>query len=231
MNQEIVTKKCSKCQEVKPFSQFHKDKSKIDKYCTVCKSCKYLTGIEYRKNNNEQIKNKKKMYYENNKIKLAPVYKKYREDHKEYIKSYKKSYQILNKENIALKKKKYYEKNKNQMFLYYKNKIKTDLNFKLKSRLRIRLSNALKRSYGKKAHSTMELLGCTIAELKIHLEKQFTANMSWNNYGQFGWHIDHIIPCDVFDLTNPVEQKQCFHYSNLQPLWWEDNLKKKNKII
>jgi hypothetical protein len=71
------------------------------------------------------------------------------------------------------------------------------------------------------------LLGCTLEFLKGYLEAQFVEGMTWDNYGE--WHIDHIIPCADFDLSNPVAQETCFHYSNLQPLWAEDNLKKGNK--
>jgi hypothetical protein len=76
---------------------------------------------------------------------------------------------------------------------------------------------------------TLELLGCTIQELKIHLESQFEEGMSWENYSKAGWHVDHIRPCASFDLTDPTQQKQCFHYSNLQPLWAKDNLSKGSK--
>ena len=54
--------------------------------------------------------------------------------------------------------------------------------------------------------------------------------MSWNNYGFDTWHIDHIIPCDKFDLTDPKQQEQCFHYTNLQPLWAIENWQKANKL-
>jgi len=70
----------------------------------------------------------------------------------------------------------------------------------------------------------MDLIGCTPLELKTHLERKFTEGMSWDNYGK--WHIDHIIPCAAFDLTDPVQQRQCFHYSNLQPMWATANFKK-----
>jgi hypothetical protein len=82
-----------------------------------------------------------------------------------------------------------------------------------------------------KSKHTMELLGCSIEEFKIYLEKQFTKGMNWGNYGKKGWHIDHILPCASFDLTDPEQQKKCFHYTNLQPLWAEDNYKKKDKIL
>jgi len=73
------------------------------------------------------------------------------------------------------------------------------------------------------------MLGCTIEELKVHIQRLFAEGMSWDNYGQ--WHIDHIVPCSVFDLSDPVEQQQCFHYTNLQPLWAEDNMTKSDKIL
>jgi hypothetical protein len=72
----------------------------------------------------------------------------------------------------------------------------------------------------------MELVGCSIKYLIKHIEYQFDDKMTWDNYGQFGWHIDHIIPCVVFDLVSPAEQRKCFHYKNLQPMWWRDNIVK-----
>lgn len=54
--------------------------------------------------------------------------------------------------------------------------------------------------------------------------------MSWDNYGYRGWHIDHIKPCSSFNLSDIKEQKKCFHYSNMQPLWWKDNIAKSNKV-
>jgi len=75
-----------------------------------------------------------------------------------------------------------------------------------------------------KSKATLALIGCDPIYLKEHLEGQFTSGMSWDNYGE--WHIDHIVPCNDFDLTKPEEQSKCFHYTNLQPLWAIDNLKK-----
>ncbi len=77
-----------------------------------------------------------------------------------------------------------------------------------------------------KCSSTQKLTGCTIKELMAHLEAQFTDGMTWDNYGEGGWAVDHIRPCASFDLTDPEQQRQCFHYSNLQPLWAADNIRK-----
>ena len=79
-------------------------------------------------------------------------------------------------------------------------------------------------------HSS-ELTGCTGRELVAHLEAQFLPGMAWENYGIDGWHIDHIRPCASFDLTDPEQQKQCFHYTNLQPLWAADNLAKSDNWV
>jgi len=85
---------------------------------------------------------------------------------------------------------------------------------------------AVKRNRAIKLKSTMQLLGCTIPELRKWLESQFKNGMTWENMGKFGWHIDHKRPCASFDLTDPKQQSECFHFSNLQPLWWRDNLSK-----
>ena len=77
--------------------------------------------------------------------------------------------------------------------------------------------------------STLELLGCSIEEFKSHLESQFKDGMSWDNRGYYGWHIDHIIPCASFDLSNPAHQRACFNWRNLQPMWRLENQTKSNE--
>lgn len=81
---------------------------------------------------------------------------------------------------------------------------------------------------GFKSAKTKELLGYTFEEARAHIESQFTKGMSWENYGE--WEIDHIKPVSSFDLTDPVQQKECFNYKNLQPLWWWDNIAKGKKL-
>lgn len=76
----------------------------------------------------------------------------------------------------------------------------------------------------KASDSVVALLGCSPGHLRQHLESRFQPGMTWENYGRYGWHVDHIIPCSAFDLTNPEEVRKCFHFSNLQPLWWRDNI-------
>lgn len=105
----------------------------------------------------------------------------------------------------------------------------SDPNFRLRWQMRGRILMSLKRGVAKSG-STVELVGCTIPELRRHIEKQWADGMSWENYGRGGWHIDHIVPCAAFDMTNPTEQRKCFHYMNLRPMWERDNLSKGSKI-
>ena len=100
---------------------------------------------------------------------------------------------------------------------------------KLANGLRSRVLSALQAQGCKRANNTMKLLGCSCSELKLHLESLWLPGMTWENRGYYGWHIDHIAPCASFDLSNPEQQKKCFHYTNLQPLWWIDNLKKNSR--
>ena len=93
------------------------------------------------------------------------------------------------------------------------------------SRLRGRISAVIK---GSKSKSTMELVGCDISDFIAHIESQFQLGMKMDNYGR--WHIDHRKPCASFDLTDEEEQKKCFHFTNLQPLWGKENLSKGAKF-
>lgn len=95
--------------------------------------------------------------------------------------------------------------------------------------LRTRILIALKSQGVRKNKRTIEMIGCSIDFLKKHLESLFTHGMNWENRGFWGWHIDHIKPLSLFDLSDGEQQKVAFHYTNLQPLWQKDNFSKKNK--
>ena len=107
---------------------------------------------------------------------------------------------------------------------YVNSRRQTDHDFRLRMNLRHRIWTALNGQ--NKPARTADLVGCTVEDLRQHLERQFLPGMSWDNYGRDGWHIDHIRPCASFDLSDPEQQRQCFHYSNLQPLWAAENIRK-----
>ena len=111
---------------------------------------------------------------------------------------------------------------------YRYNRRREDMFFKIKGNLSGRLSDLInKRNL---STNTLELIGCDRETFLSHIEKQFTEGMTWENYGLKGWHVDHILPLSSFDLTVEDEVKKACHYTNLQPLWWQDNLEKGNKI-
>lgn len=119
-------------------------------------------------------------------------------------------------------------KAKKRKWEYHASRLKTDIEFRIRCRLQTRIHHALS-GITKKSASTESLLGCSFCQCREHLEHQFKEGMSWNNYGE--WHIDHIIPCASFDLTKEEDQRKCFHWSNLQPLWAKENSSKGDKII
>jgi hypothetical protein len=117
-----------------------------------------------------------------------------------------------------------------------RNKVRrqTDPQYKIKQILRGRYLDAIKRhtTGGKvnKFHSAIDLIGCNIEFYKQNIEQQFKSDMTWKNHGVL-WEIDHIKPCASFDLTDPNQQKECFHYLNTQPLYYSDNRSKGSKYL
>tara|TARA_R100001129_G_scaffold21331_1_gene13613 strand:- start:1317 stop:2078 length:762 start_codon:yes stop_codon:yes gene_type:complete len=109
-----------------------------------------------------------------------------------------------------------------------------DIHYITTARLRSRIWEVLKRQktdLQKKHGTTYELLGCTVDEFRKHFKSMFARGMSWKRLAMGEIHIDHIRPCASFDLTKEEEQRKCFHWSNLQPLWAKDNLIKGAKIV
>ncbi len=186
---------------------------------------------EYRIKNKEQISKQYKQYYIKNKEQIKEQNKQYYIKNREQLKEQKKQYYIKNREQFKEQKKQYYIKNKGQIKetnkQYANNRMKTDPLFALTCRIRclIRVSITNK-GYTKKS-KTHEILGISYVELKEHMERQFTKGMNWENRDQ--WHIDHIIPLATAQCEDDVIRLN--HYTNLQPLWAEDNLSKGSKII
>ena len=184
-------------------------------------------------------KHYKQLWFQQNKNR---IYKEYREVRKQRRKNHyeknknkekanHKIWRLKNLKNRLQYYKNWYEKNKQSVLkrsaLYRKSKIKTDLQYKLRHILRSRFYSALRGKY--KAGSAITLLGCSIEEFVVYLSLKFQPGMNWNNYGRDGWHIDHIKPLKLFDLTNVDHLKKALHYTNLQPLWKAQNLSKGSK--
>ena len=136
-----------------------------------------------------------------------------------------REYRIKNKEEIKKKKAKAYQENIEERNKRERERMKTPSYVVMRS-LRGKIYSSVRFGYGKKLKHAKELIGCSKEELVKHLESKFDSKMSWDNYGRTGWHIDHIKPCACFDLTDIDQQKKCFNYTNLQPLWASDNCSK-----
>jgi len=153
--------------------------------------------------------------------------------HKDLELKRKKKYFQDNKDKKREYQRQYREKNKDKKNLYQTqyetNRYKNDINYKLGKILRSRIRQAIKNNW--KSGSAVKDLGCSINFLKSYIQSLFLPSMTWDNWSPTGWHIDHILPLDSFDLSDPIQLKQACHYTNLQPLWAEDNLFKSNKVV
>ena len=163
----------------------------------------------------------------------------YSKHSKHYLRSYckkcayisAKDYNSKYPEKVAKCKNNWYKNNKEQVFKihydYVKKRKKSDPEFKLSLAIRARFKQAIKHSWlrGK----TLSYLGCSISEYKKYLESKFQPGMTWENYGE--WHIDHILPLCSFNLKDELEVSKACHFSNTQPLWALDNLKKSSRIV
>lgn len=201
---------CNVCKIDKPLSDYYKDENHPCGYKVRCKIC-----IDIAKRNSPKTRE----YFEKNKKEIYERHKRYRNRPEV-------------RERILAKKKEWRENNKDKVRIYdneyKKRKKKHDLNYRLKSILRSTLSSKIRKT--KNSPKTVELLGCTIDFFRQYLESKFLEGMNWSNYGLKGWHIDHKYPCSKFDLSKIEDQKKCFHYSNLQPMWAIDNILKSNKL-
>ena len=200
----MYTKVCSVCQVEKLIDDFEKRNNKPTYRCKECLS-KYH-----------------KKYYIQNQDKLKNKTSDFRNNNPEYMKNWRKN----NVEKLINQKRNWYSKNRDKINENERNRRKNDIEYKIKKNLRRRVNQVITRDC--KSTSTIELLGCSVYNFLKYMESKFIDDMSWDNYGQ--WHIDHIVPCSSFDLTDLEQQKLCFHYSNLQPLWARDNLAKSNKL-
>jgi hypothetical protein len=111
---------------------------------------------------------------------------------------------------------------------YMRTKRRTDINFAIAERLRARIKSASRNAGAKKSARTMVLTGCSASDLRKWLEVQFVDGMRWGNRSK--WHIDHVIPCSAFNMSDSQQQAVAFHYTNLRPVWSTQNLQKSDKV-
>jgi signal recognition particle GTPase len=179
----------------------------------------------YRKTHKKEIKRESKQYYQEHKVIKKKKNKYWYKIHKKQHLKSMKNWRETHKEQYLRLMKEWRKTHKKQINEQQSLRLKKDINFKLTCNLRSRIYHALKEN--SKSQITINLIGCSIEKLKSYLEKKFTKGILWSNYGK--WHIDHIRPCSSFVLSKVSEQRKCFNYKNLQPLWAKENLRKARK--
>jgi len=228
------TKKCVKCLKNLSLTEFHLKLSNKDGISNICKVCKtsiqkesyirnkdqYLSKRDkinsrrrtFRQNNIEAIRLKEQQLRLVKRDRISANAKKWRESNSVHFGEWRKANYKLNKERIQSARR--------------EKKLKNPL-FKVSSNLRTRLWHALKLNKWFKVDKFTIYVGCTLEELRQYLESKFQPGMTWDNYGRYGWHIDHIKPLSI--AVSEEELLKLNHYTNLQPLWAKDNIRKGNK--
>ncbi len=194
-----MNKTCCDCGKTKPIDDFGNDRFNKDGKCYNCKNCRNEKARLWKRENKE-------------KIKIRPEYAKlWRENNKDKCKKYLSDNRI--KRNAQRRKR-------------HSVRYKEDDVYRTSMILRRRFLRQISAKY--KKDNILTIIGCSVNEFNLHIEKQFTSDMSWKNKGK--WHFDHIIPCAHFDLTNYNEQLKCFHFTNYQPMWGDENSSKNDTL-
>jgi hypothetical protein len=215
-NKEKIQKYCEDNKDkVKERNQNNRKQRWFDKYLkNKIEIDKYFNNIKITKDNVEQYVRKYNTHKTN--LKRKEVTKVWFNKNEEYLKIYYNE----NKEKMI-----------KQMVTNNKKRLKTDAIFKFKCNVRCLIKGSFKRGTNQflKTAKTETILGCTIEEFRLHIQKQFKDGMTLENHGINGWHLDHIIP--LASATTEEEIIKLNYYTNFQPLWAKDNLSKGSKNI
>lgn len=250
-----MTKTCTICHVSKDFQEFDAKKTSKDGRRSQCKECRAKAhqvrrdeinatrrathqekmkdpayAAAYRNQNHETYlrhKEQRKIHRHKNKdiinAKRRASYSRYAERCQNYQRKHlaenNKRINARRRElrQLNLEKKREYDRE------YSANRRAQDIQYRILGNLR----NRIRLSLENKSECTRDLLGCSLTDFVNHLQSQFTPEMTWENYGSY-WSIDHIKACCSFDLRDPEQQKQCFHWSNCQPLPIVENSRKGN---
>lgn len=206
----MKTKQCNMCGTVKCVSDFRPRKYKTQIGCEAyCRACIRKRWLRYKWRNITTVRKRqaelKRVHYRKNPKKYLTASEKWRAKNPDL---WRELYNSAHRKWAAKMRA------TNPQWRAFQN---------VRSRVKAILKKYVRRD------RTAALVGCSPRELEAHLAKQFKPGMTWDNYGRDTWHIDHIRPCSSFDLTKRSEQRKCFHYTNLQPLWAKENLIKSDK--
>lgn len=233
---------CKLCNNELPLSAFYLKDKRNNRYDSTCKECRKLGASAWHQENREQsLENKKKWHQENKEEAISKMRQRYhnnideekkqrkiwRKENPDRVKAWNQKAYKKNQEKILSQKKVYAKLNKDKINAYKRNRYQNNFGYRMEMTNRLRLREVLK---GKtKDVSSKECVGCTVDYLQAWIRFQFYDGMTTNNHGEY-WHLDHVKPCESFDLTKTDQLKECFHWSNIQPLRWDKNIKKSDKI-
>lgn len=218
---------CSICGIEKSSHEYQKNKCSKTGYRSECSEC---SKEKKKKISKDKIKSYHKKFRELNREKLNKKQKEYYKNNIDKERERRKKYNIINKNTTHKRepepKLPWRQKNKEIFNQKRRERYKYDILYKLSINVRNRLNSYVSSTNYRKKSKTFEIIGCTPLELKEHIENLFCDGISWEN--KCDWHIDHKIP-----LSHAKSEKEIYmlsHYSNLQPLWANENLRKKDKI-
>ena len=207
-------KGCQSCGEVFSLDNFYSAGSK-NVYQSKCKECSKEVSNKRRIEHPEKVKASWKKWGEKNSEKRKKYMDKYRKENAEKRAVYRREYYLNNKDTEV----------QNSMD-YIQNRLETDELFRIKEKIRGVIKS---RIHGGKKFRTCKILGCDYAVFKKYIEEQFQPGMTWDNHAVHGWHFDHIVP--ISSAKTEEDMYRLNHYTNFQPLWAEENLKKSNKMF
>lgn len=236
---------CRYCETEKPITEFRNGKGR------KCLDCERATArawkarnqernlqlmADWRDRNREAISAYNKQTWQL--VKTSPVLqerkrqydRKYRSSHADQLAARNRSPEV--RARVRRQQRQRYQTDqdyRSRCIAHSRRRLLRNTQARIANGLRNRLNAALRRVWAKKSTSAIKLLGCSIEHFMVHLESQFEPGMTWENRRK--WHIDHIIPCAAFDLTDTEQQRACFHYTNLRPLWASENISKGTKIL
>jgi hypothetical protein len=226
----MTTKVCKTCKLEKDTVYFSKNKNSKDNLQPSCKKCMVVSANLWKLNNPEKVKINKVNYYKKHSVENKEEIKKYASEWRYNNRHKKSEYNKKWVEKNINYQKEYREVNKEHISKKYIERLEKDFVFKYSHNIRNLIRGSFKRGCKgvyKKGLKTESILGCSIDFFIEYISNKFKKGMTLQNHGE--WHLDHIIP--VSSATNEDELIKLNHYTNFQPLWSKDNLKKGSKII
>ena len=238
MEEERKNKVCTKCKGKKLVSEFSKDSSKKDGFRPSCKLCDSTQKkLNYTKNKHT-ILSKNKEWALKNPDKVKSIKERYRKsetfslwklENADRVRDLRRNWRLKNPQKVSESKKRWNhsQTNKEYQKKYKQKRMQEDSLYKLRENISSLIRNSIVlRGYRKNGTKVECILNCSIETFRDHIEAQFTEGMSWDNYGE--WEFDHIIP-----NSSGKSEEEIFllnHYTNFQPLWKLDNIRKSNKL-